>query len=160
MILINIPKKYVKNTIFDLVRPLYIYSRLFGMFPFSIDIDTKLVNSKVYICKFDICLYILQLAICIFLIMFNIKFNLHAYQSHSYLQVMGPRIILIFGLCANIVWVLLDIINRHRIWKIVKMFYEFDLQVNKHFNFINFNKILILYPSDSITWLNSFIFKA
>lgn len=131
MLLINIPKKYVENTIFDLVRPLYIYGRLFGMFPFSIGIDTKLVNSSVYVCKFDVLLYIVQMGIWIFLIMFNIQYNLHAYQSQSYLQVMGPRILLIFGLCDIIVWVILDWINRNRIWKIVKMYHEFDLQVTE-----------------------------
>lgn len=117
------------NCIYGVIRPLYLIGRLFGFFPFSVNIQLNGKNSRVYFKLIDFIVFVLHLSVYTFFVFLNMKYNFLQNQSASPLLTLGTRTLLIFGIANGIVCISADLCNRFKILKIFDQCQQFDVQV-------------------------------
>lgn len=127
MFSIYIPKNEPVS-IYGVFRLLYIVSRLFGFFPFTVKTESN-GERKVYFTFINFIVFAVHVSIYSCFAYINIFYNLIENSLKSALLVLGIRIGVVFGLINSIAFLFGDLCNRHRILNIFKLCQEFDVQV-------------------------------
>lgn len=111
-------------------RPIYFFSRAFGLLPFSLIFDSNGDIQKARVSIFDglwfkvsVSLYLLMAFIC------YQNIELLQDQNQSPILVIGDALFLIFGLIYDAVSIVFDMLNRNKLVDILKMLTAFDNEV-------------------------------
>lgn len=122
-------KGHPREGIFSIIWWIYLFSRICGLLPFSVEYNEKTKLSKVRVTISDWCLSILAIclhATAIYLCVVGISKNLRLSSVAFY-----ASILLIIGSNSLAIGsIILDMINRKSIWKLVYKLNEFDEEVN------------------------------
>lgn len=135
--LFRILKKSVN--LYDLIRPMYVISRIFGMLPFRI-LRSSAGDSIVGQCvgPIDLIWFFVTIGIHFYLAFSSIQ-NIAAdqhWQTKSLFSI-GDNFIVLYDITIAILTIILDMINRHRFINILKKFIEFDKKVKSDHFFRN-----------------------
>lgn len=128
MFSIKSPENQV-NCIYGVIRPLYLYARLIGFFPFSVQIQLNGKNNKIYFTLIDFVILVVHLTFYAFFVYANIQHNFMENTAASPLLTFGSRTLLIFGIANGIVFISADLCNRYKIFSILVRCQNFDDQV-------------------------------
>lgn len=122
-------KNYAKNNdVFSIALWVYIYLRIFGLWPFSVQFDRKNRSSSIHVTKLDL-LWIVA-AVAVYLIFLYIyEFFNNSPTSFSFIIVRLSKITQLCDFIIVIFSIFLDLINRHRIWQLILNFNDFDQEV-------------------------------
>ena len=123
-------KKMKQKTVWDIVYPLYIIVKIFGLAAFSVDGDIR--DGKIKIKLFDKIYLVLSISFRLYMLYLNLTEDLSLIHLNSFLIDKGTRFVTI--LCAsNVVFsAILNIAFRNRFWTIFRGFSEFDQEVKYH----------------------------
>lgn len=127
MFSLNVPAKY-SNTVYDTIRPLYISSRFFGLFPFSATI-AKPSSNEIYLTKVDHFLFIIHELAYILCTAINFNADVHNIVSTSKLLEVGVKYQMILGCVLCCILVIIEFVFRKTTWDIVESINDFDLKV-------------------------------
>lgn len=119
-----------KTGVFSIVLWIYVIARCFGFWPFSVKFNSMQRTGQVVVTSLDILWMVVALAAygtCFWLTLFNI----HADLPYSALEITMTLLTQLSRVTIAILSILLDMINRFRIWKIIVRFSEFDDEVSK-----------------------------
>lgn len=113
------------------VKPIHVYSRIFGLIPYSIVVsNVGPVQAKVRL--FDFCWFIISICFYLFLIIPYSKIvQVPQNPNESSILVLGDTILICFGLVFGAIIVIIDMFNRFRIVDILSKFMLFDKKVRK-----------------------------
>ncbi|XP_037040848.1 putative gustatory receptor 28b [Bradysia coprophila] len=111
--------------IYGVFRPLYIIARVFGFFPFSLNLETNDIRFT----TIDLFVFVVQVAIYSCTTYLNIIYNLVEFLVMSALLAQGLRIGVIFGLLNSIAFLFADLCHRHQAFDIFILYQDFDLQM-------------------------------
>lgn len=127
----NVTNTPNKNVLFSL-RPIYIFSRIFGLMPFSIIRNSNYEIQGVQVGKFDLLWFIISISLYSFMAIICFQ-TTHYVKSpiNSVVIVTGDRILLTICLCNCVIKVVMDMCNRFRLIDIMKKFAFFDNEVSK-----------------------------
>lgn len=117
------------NNIFGLFRPVYVFARLWGYVPFSVNFDNFPLPTTVKISFVNRILLLIQTLAyvsCLTLALTNHKRNTAHITS---LVLHGLNKVNEFGIFCGLLFVLADVANRHRVWRIFRTFIRFDREV-------------------------------
>lgn len=117
------------NCIYGVIRPLYLYARLIGFFPFSVKIQLNGKKCKIYFTLIDFVVLVMHLTLYAFFVYANIQHNFLENAAASPLLTFGARTLLIFGIMNGILFIPADLCNRHKIFSILVRCQNFDDQV-------------------------------
>lgn len=120
----NHPKN--NNDIFSLTFCVYVIARLYGLWPFSVNFNQKLKTSTVYLNAFDWLWFVV--AILIHLLWFLVYWHTSGHRD-SFIAYLLARSMDILSIVYWLLTLVLDLINRKRIWGIIGSFDEFDKEV-------------------------------
>lgn len=126
------PKKIVQKNpqnFYDCVYLVYIFSRIFGLLPFSICYDANRHIESVRVGIFDALCFIGAISLNLMLVYFTISLLNNSNPVQSAILVTGGRMILVIGLVNASLSITLDLLNRKRLLKISKDFFTFDTEV-------------------------------
>lgn len=112
--------------------PVYYYSRLFGLMPFTIDCDASHGIPKPHIDIFDGIWFLLS--ILIYITMAIIAYNdmklPQDSDTASFILILGDYVLLILGLIYSALIIIFDMYNRFRLIEILNKFITFDRDVS------------------------------
>lgn len=115
--------------------PLYYFSRVFGLLPFTILYDTNGDVRGARVTLFDIFWFIISVCIFLSLAVFSYSIiNLPDGPNESPTLILGDYILLIVGLFYGAAIIVYDMCNRLRLIDIIKKFTIFDKEVNAIFS--------------------------
>lgn len=116
----------------DSFGPVYYYSRLFGLMPFTIDCDASRGVQKPRIDIFDGIWF--SLSILIYISMAIIAYNdmklPQDSDTASFILILGDYVLLILGLIYSALIIVFDMYNRFRLCELLNKFITFDKEVN------------------------------
>lgn len=121
------------DSVYDVAYPIYIISRIVGYLPFTIvcdDSSRSLQKSSIKITLFDCVWILVWVSLLIAFMVINGVFDFQSQVSDSSIVNICNRMVVWGGYLFGILTIIMDIINRKRIWKIVVMFAVFDEQVS------------------------------
>lgn len=125
--------QFQSKTVYYSFRPLFIYSRCFGMMPFSIQTNLFGEVQRVKVTLFDVAWLCMSIAMYLGLIAF-VAFGSDADSvsdsRNSHILVLGDRLLFVYGILMCIVSCIMDLINRNRILWNIQRFEAFDKEVN------------------------------
>lgn len=113
-------------------RPNYLFSRIFGLMPFSIAYDSSRVQVP-RVGALDGCWFVISICLYILLAVIAYQNIILPKDSHSYLTILGDSATLILGLIIGALMIGMDMYNRFKIIGIWQMFKTFDEEVNTFF---------------------------
>lgn len=128
------PPNNERNSIYNVVRPMYVGARIFGFFPFSVKIQLHEKKRAVYFTIIDFIVFFIHLTIYAWLAYININNTFMKNSAAPPLLMLGIRTLLIFGLTSAILCISADLCNRHRIFNIFEQCQCFDIQVIVYHN--------------------------
>lgn len=116
------------------IRPMYYFSRIFGLMPFSIvrnsndEIQTARVN------KFDFLWFITSVSLysCMAVVCFRTT-HYEEGRNLSHVLLIGDRLLLTICLVSSVIKIIFDMSNRFRLIDIWKKLAYFDKEVSKLF---------------------------
>ncbi len=117
------------NCIYGVIRPLYLLGRLFGFFPFSVQIQSNGKNSRIHFTLIDFIVFAMHVSIYAAFTYLNFACDFLENKLASPLLILGSRGLLIFGIGSGIVCISADLCNRFKILKIFHQCQHFDDQV-------------------------------
>lgn len=121
----------MKKDVFSIALWIYVLARCFGFWPFSIKFSDKQKSGKVVITLLDI-LWVLgamsAYGLCCWFSFFYIDLK---NQPFSQLEIFLASWAQFSGITIAMLSIILDLINRSRIWSIIVKFSEFDEEVTK-----------------------------
>lgn len=122
-------KSHSKNEVFSIIRWVYVFSRVFGFFPFSVVYDKKRQSSKVQVAIWDAAWFIIAILIYVGIVAHS---YCHEYNElpKSFIQRLTAFLTLTASCAIAIYGNLMDMVNRKDIWKIITNFHEFDEMVS------------------------------
>lgn len=111
-------------------RPIYYFTRVWGMMPFSFTRDSngELRGSK--ITKRDMLWLIVSIPVYLSVGLLN-NFNLKILEDVKATMILGDHIVLVVNLLFGIFMIIMDLWNRYKIVNILIMFIIFDKEVSK-----------------------------
>lgn len=110
------------NNLLGMFRPIYIYSRIYGLFPFSVNLELN----KPIVTKVDFLIFVLHLMLYTGYASLNIYSNTNKHAKIPTVIEIGNRINLVCGISSGIVVIVFDLLNRKNVWKIFQKFESFD----------------------------------
>lgn len=120
------------NFLFSL-RPMYYFSRIFGLTPFSIIRNSNDEIQAIHVSKFDLLWFITSMGL--YSLMAVICFQTtHSEGSPnlSHVLIIGDRLLLTVCLVSSVIKVIMDMCNRFRLFDILKKLAFFDKEVSKY----------------------------
>lgn len=112
------------------LRPIYKFSRAFGLMPFTIVVDAKCNFKGTRVRTLDIIWFIISISLCLVMaIVYYQTIELTKGQNVSTILVFGDAMIVIVGLMYTCVIIIMDMINRNKLIAILKMLNNFDNEV-------------------------------
>lgn len=124
-------KSHPKDGVYSVFWWSYLVARCFGLMPFSIEYDVQHKLSKVYLTVFDCLWFVIAITIYVLLIVYSILD--YKFDELSNTDKIARLVVYCGGSITVIVSIVMDMINRKRIWKIVTLLNEFDVEVNKKY---------------------------
>lgn len=130
---VDLPKKTATSTKEGFsysLKPIYFFSRAFGLLPFSVISNSKGEIQKAQVKVFDLVWF--AISICVYLYcaqFYGSNLEIQDEQNDSYILDLGDSLILIIDLVAGAVTVALDMRNRSRFIDILKNLTSFDKKV-------------------------------
>lgn len=121
-------KNYPKNGVFSFIVWFYVASRIFGFFPFSIELDKKNEWSKVNVTIIDWFWFVISIFFYASAIGFTV-YQTHLFVSYITIDVILSLVTLTAGNTIAVISIITDMINRKRIWKLISNFNQFDKKV-------------------------------
>lgn len=120
--------KHPKDSVFSVILWVYVISRLFGFWPFSIVFDEKRKTSNARVTITDWIWFFVAIVLYASFIYFN---DLDKYKDlpHSFIEICASQLTLIGGNMIAILSIIMDMLNRGRICRVIEMFNEFDAEV-------------------------------
>lgn len=131
----NLPKAAIllKNTNFCYnVRPIHIYSRVFGLIPYCIVQSENGDSYEARVGVFDFIWFIIS--ICSYLLLgftYIQTIEVPTNSDESYILILGDGILITMGVFSGAIIVAMDMLNRFRIVDILKKFSLFDKKVSQ-----------------------------
>lgn len=126
----NIPSK--KITFSYSLLPIYYFSRIFGLLPFTIVYDTNGDVHEARITYFDVLWFIISVCLYLLLALFSYKhIQVPEGPNVSQILVLGDCALLIAGLLYGAVIIVFDLYNRFKLIDIMKKFTTFDMEVGQ-----------------------------
>lgn len=118
------------------VRPIYYFSRAFGLCPFTLVYDSNGDIQEARVTTLDIIWFLISTILYLFMAFFCYA-NMHRPQDtgESQILLIGDYAHLIFGLINGAIMVSLDMFNRHKFIDFIKKIITFDKEVCKLFTF-------------------------
>lgn len=112
------------------LRPIYKFSRAFGLMPFTIVVDGKCNFKETRVRPLDIAWLIISISLCLMMaIVYYQTVELPKGQNVSTVLVFGDAMLIIVGLMYSCTIIIMDLINHCKIIAILKMFNSFDNEV-------------------------------
>lgn len=112
------------------LRPIYRFSRTFGLMPFTIILDAKGNFQNVRVRPFDIFWFVTVICLCILMaLIYHQNIELPKDQNASLVLVYGDAALFISGLMYACFIITMDMINRFQLIAILKMLNSFDNDV-------------------------------
>lgn len=122
---------YVQSdNIFGLFRYVYVIARLWGYVSFNVNLNNVPLPSKVKVSLINCLLLLVQASVYVSFIVLNSTY--HSRNNSSLvtnLVSQGLNKLNEFGMTCGLLFILADIVNRQRIWRIFKKFMHFDREV-------------------------------
>lgn len=119
-----------KHSFANSFRPIYYFSRLFGLLPWSINYDSKRQVQGPRLRVFDVLWFLMF--ICGYLLMaYNSYHRMTVNQNSVTVLIFGGHMHVILKFIFGISAMGMDLCNRHKIVYILKMFNDFDKNVSK-----------------------------
>lgn len=119
-----------KYNFFYSFRPIYYFSRTFGLLPFTIEYDSNGIIQAAVIRSLDILWLIITILSYFLSSMLSLKlYNEYpkiSNNTESLILIGGDNFILIFGLLFGIVIIIMDLCNRSKLLDILKNIHTFD----------------------------------
>ena len=112
------------------LRPIYYFSRTFGLFPFTIVYDTNGDVQSARVTVFDFLWFIITVCMYLLLAWLSYGNKLPVGANESPLLILGDLVLLIIGLIFGSAMIVFDMYNRSRLINIIKKFTKFDMEVN------------------------------
>lgn len=124
--------KLHSKTVYYSFRPLFNFSRCFGLFPFSIKTNLFGEVQRVKLTFFDLAWFCIAIAMYLTIAVFILfdSNNAQADVRTTYILVTGDKLLLVFGLLMCAASIIMDMINRNRILWNIQRFEVFDKEVN------------------------------
>lgn len=114
------------------LRPIYRFSRAFGLMPFTIVLDEKCNIERARVRTLDILWCIIAIGSCIVMaVVYYKNIELPKGQNVSIILVFGDAMLVILGLIYACTVITLDMINRFKLIAILKSLNNFDTTVCK-----------------------------
>lgn len=123
----NKPKKPL--TFAQCIHPIYVISRLFGLLPFSVHLNSNGNVERARIKIFDIAWFLCAISINLFLAYFILTRKKNSLEIESKVLMIGNYIIFSITFIMAPLSIILDMFNRHRLVKMFKDIMEFDKTV-------------------------------
>lgn len=120
-------KKY--NNIFGLFRPVYVFARLWGFVPFSVNLDNSPLPNTVKISFVNGILLLIQSLVYVSCLTLSLTHHKRNTAQITSLVLHGLNRVNEFGIFCGLVFVLADVANRHKVWRIFRTFIRFDREV-------------------------------
>lgn len=117
------------NNMLGVFRPMYIITRIFGLFPFSVNLANPFVLNQPSLSKVDILIIILHISVYAFYTFLNIYTNTQKYVQLPSVLENGNRVALTGGIFLGIVAVFNDLLNRKNVWNIFQKLEFIDREV-------------------------------
>lgn len=124
-----------KNNVFSIALWIYVLARCFGFWPFSVKFTDKQKSGKVVVTFLDILWVagaVSVYGLCCWFSFFYIDLKS---QPFSQLEIFLASYTQFSAITIAMLSIILDLINRSRIWSIIVKFGEFDEEVKKEVNY-------------------------
>lgn len=114
-------------------RPIYYFSRFFGLLPFSLRYDSNGEIQMPKISKLDGVWFVISIVIYLALAkMVSLSIEIQKNAS-SPILILGNKLLLMFGLIYGAIMIVENMCSRFRFVGILKMFTAFDKEASQHF---------------------------
>lgn len=114
------------------IRPMYYFSRAFGLFPFTMIYDTNGDVQGAHVTLFDILWFFISIFLYLLMAFYcYMNMDLPQNPNDSYILNLGDYALLIVGLIYGAIIILLDMFNRFGFIDLVKNITTFDKEVSK-----------------------------
>lgn len=114
--------------IFGLFRYVYVFARLWGYVSFSVNLNNVPLPSKVKVSLINGLVLLVQTLVYVFFLVLNTKTTSKSH-SDSTLVAHGLNKLNEVGMSCGLLFILVDILNRQKIWRIFQTFIRFDREV-------------------------------
>lgn len=112
------------------LRPIYQFSRIFGLMPFTIVLDAKNNFQKVHVRPFDVFRFVTAIFLCtVMAFIYYQHIEVPQGQNISSILVFGDATLFILGLIYVCFVIVMDMMNRFKLIAILKMLNNFDNEV-------------------------------
>ncbi len=112
-----------------LFRHVYVYARIYGYVGFSVNFNNVPLPSKVKISLVNRILLLLQILVYVLFLVLMLTFHERNITNSSILVIHGLNIVNEFAIFFGLFFVLVDVLNRQKVWRIFKAFIHFDREV-------------------------------
>lgn len=117
------------DNIFGLFRHVYVFARLWGYVSFSVNFNAIPLPNNVKVSVVNRLLLFVQLSAYVSCLILALSYHISNTGSISVLVIHGLHIVNEFGIFCGILFMLADVLNSNRIWKIFRTFLHFDREV-------------------------------
>lgn len=118
------------DNIFGLFRNVYVFARLWGYVPLSVNLNNVPLPHKVKVSFSNGFLLLIQTSVYMFFMVVNLIFSYSPVKPQvSSLVSVGLNKLNEIGILCGIVFIWADVVNRQRIWRILQKFLQFDREV-------------------------------
>lgn len=118
------------NSILGVFRPIYVVARIFGLFPFSVNLEkSSFVRNNALLSKTDLLLFAFHMALYSSYAYLNVCTNTNKYITMAPVLSTGTRLVLVGGIFACIGIVIGELLNRKNVWKIFRRLELCDREV-------------------------------
>lgn len=120
-----------KCDFFYTLQPIYLFSRVFGSMPFSLNRNLKGEIQGARISVFDFSWFAISMSFYLSMLYIYLQdVQLPRDSNESYILILGDKIRQIVGLIVAVFIICMDMLNRYRIVEIFHKFMSFDVEVN------------------------------
>lgn len=120
-------------------RPIYYFSRVFGLMPFTIHYDTSGVPKELKIRFIDWIIFLILIIVCLTMTEdSHLNMTVPVGQQFSIITVLVRRFIHLSAIISSAVIIVLEMYNRHKSIRILTSFTTFDKNVSVQSNSICF----------------------
>lgn len=123
-----IPKKKTKS-IYSVVRQIFYFIRTMGLFQFSANVH-EIPDHQIYLKSMDWFIVAFQFSIHVTFTILSMTLDNYSQPNKNSILSLGTRILMRIGMASNCVFLILNVLNRRKIWSIFQRMDEFDVEVN------------------------------
>lgn len=112
-------------------KPIYYFSRVCGLMPFSIIYDSSHKIHKIKVCAFDVLWFVISIYLYLYVAFISYKEMTYPKSRNmpKNIMILGDSFILIFVLLFGAMNIIIDMCNRVKLSEILRMFTAFDEEV-------------------------------